>query len=217
MIDLKDIVRRWAYIDPLLAFYLMKRSPQRKDFQMSVTFVDGVPNKPLEASLQTKLNCDYFVAGLMYTIRRPVRTEQGNIFDSLNNVMNCLLPGVGVDLRVESCPNLAITDGMQPIETAASPPFGQSMIRQEFPLLWNTSLAAQFALYSEIPADQLPLVVTLVTKGFVLPCQGYAANASEEEQDKAAYYLARDYGIDVPRSSEEIEQIGARLRAQRAG
>lgn len=211
MLDLKDIVRRWAYIDPLLAFYLMKRSPQRKDFQMSVMFVDGTPNKPLEASLQTKMNCDYFVADLMYTIRRPSRGEQGNIFDSLNNVMSCVLPGIGVDLRIEACPNLVITDGIQPLETVAKPPVGQSMVHQEFPLLWDTSLTALFSLYETIPESQLPITVYLVTKGFVLPCQGYNADADEEDVDRACYHLSRDYGVDVPRSRDAIEQISARI------
>jgi hypothetical protein len=207
--DMRDLIRRWAYNDPIAAYWLTQaRLP--KDYKIEVTFTSETVSKQLYGTFPNQLSCDYFVYDVQYTTRTTSNIFVGNVLGSLSRVCGTMQPGVELDLQIAACNNIQITDGFEPIELAANSPWSGSRVIREFALFYNASLNAGFQLIEGFPAEMLPLTVTVLTKGIIMPCREFGLI----DVDRACYHLKRDHGIDVPRSDEAIEAIGQKLRAQ---
>jgi hypothetical protein len=205
--DLKSLIRRWAYNDPITAYWLTQaRLP--KDYKIEVTFTEASALKALSGTFPQQLSCDFFVYDIQYTTRQTADPLANSMFGPFRSICTTMKPNISLDLQIGGCNPIQITDGYEPIELAANSPWSGSRVIREFAVMHETGVNASFQLYETIPASMLPLTVTLVAKGIILPCRQFG----NVDVERACYHLSRDYGVEVPRSAEAIERIGQRLR-----
>jgi len=204
--DMHDLVRRWAYLDPITAYWLAQ-TPLPRDYQMQATFTTAAAAKSLRTQLPNQLSCDYFIYEIAYTVWLPRSSFQGNILGPGARVSTAQLPGILLGLEITGCTDLAITDGLEPIELAATSPFNQTRVSREFPIYYGAGLGVELALQEGFPDEQLPLTVYLVTRGVIMPCRA----SGGLDADHACYLLKTVHGVDVPRSTSALEGIGSML------
>jgi hypothetical protein len=171
-IDIYKTAERIAQDDPRLALFLLSKERVRKDYRMIFDFADGAEGKFVESTLDGKYTCDYFVYDIEYTVRQP-NTFKGNILKPTYDAAFLQIPYMSIELKIEGCPNLTLTEGLEPLELAANPAnVTKEVTRKEFPLLFNDNLQGRLQLDTDLTAN-IPLRVILVTHGYLLGCRRY--------------------------------------------
>lgn len=205
----QELALQVAFDDPRLAYMLLTRRGMRKDFQMVFDFAQGQKGTLVGSQTFTKRGCDYFVYDLVYTVRRPLFLA-GNAFKASEDAAFLQVPYIDVFLEIDGCPEISLTDQVQPLETVARPinvPADGCCATQPF-ALWGTDIlkgSAQLARdFSIGDGGEIPLQLVIVTKGFLLKCDRFDLVTVDE----ACMYLERTLGI-----KDLKDQIPPKLRS----
>jgi hypothetical protein len=203
--NVKELAESAAGFDPRAALQLLDNPTIRKDFQMTFEANTGVLGSSATQELKGKFACDYFVYDMAYVIWTP-NYLAGSTFKKSEDNAGQVPTYLGIQLEIQGCPEVTITDGVQPLELTARPAnvpmYGASPL---FALWFSDTLQGQLFLRRPFSATEIPMTVTLVTHGLLLSCRRYDYLDIEEA-------LQRLYDVHQIKVKKEV-YIAEKIRA----
>ena len=175
----RDIARRIASTDPVLAYWLVQAERRLPGYySLNWTIVTGTTEKPLEQSFKSNLGEDFFVLDIRSTVSRP-NFAAGSLFKAQSDYFNALSPGMKIRAQVvggQPGQKYVFNDYYTSLETFAPNANGQGksiVCGLDAVLSYSQNVKADLILTREYTNDELPAYVEVTFVGWSLGCQGY--------------------------------------------
>lgn len=194
--NIRNLALYFTFVDPRISLMLLTRPSLPKDFQMEFTFSKGTFAEWAESPLITKSRCDFLVLEHEYTWRRPLFLDDID-FRYTEEAAALQIPYMSIDMKIDGCPEISITDKVEPLELFARAATQQGSCCKCRPyMLFDTdTLRGRMRLdknFAEATESQ-PMTIYIVAHGLLLSCFEFDGITV----DMACEMLKKDHDIHV--------------------
>ena len=145
------------------------------------------------------VSCDLLICDMAYSVERP-KYNVGSLFRSQEEVENEKIPGIGIELQLNYCPEVLVSLEDTPINLVLRP----SVVCckkpcRPFLLPYDTNIIARVTLIRDVSLTELPIDLTIAFTGFRVLPNDWRRRSDEEVEDYLAFRLEGKY---VRRSSD---------------
>lgn len=187
MIDYLSQIRKIAFENPRLAYWLLKNKPKiPQTYFMEAVFSSGAAESTATASFTSPVTSDFWVYDMAYQVALP-NAYPGLIGRADYVYKNALNPSIYASLTVRGGVPLpwVMSDSLAPIEqicraTTGPGPDSRYGCCNDFVMTFPQTVTGRFVNKRVLTDDDGPMVVTVAFTGLVLGVQNYGSITDEE-------------------------------------